>query len=69
MYLKAQSPADFFFCFFLRLAYLFSCKAVSEALKLLCRPVGILRGPFPPLGPGLKSYVAPVMADFLNVAH
>jgi hypothetical protein len=53
----------------LTLCSLFSCKAVSEALELLCRPVGVLGGPFPPLSPGLKSYVAPVTADFLNVAH
>jgi len=42
---------------------LFSCEAVSEALELLCRPVGVLGGPFPPLSPGLKSYVAQVTAD------
>ena len=53
----------------LTLCSLFSCKAVSEALEQLCRPVGVLGGPFPPQSPGVKSYVAPVTADFLNVAH
>ena len=38
----------------LTLCSLFSCKAVSEALELLCRPVGVLGGgPIPPLSPEL----------------
>jgi len=31
----------------LSLRSLFSCKAVSEALELLCPPAGVLGGPFP----------------------
>jgi len=53
----------------LSLRSLFSCKAVSEALELLCRPVGVLGGPFSPLSPGLKSYVAHVTADSKFVAQ
>ena len=53
----------------LSLRSLFSCKAVSEALELLCRPVGVLGVPFLPLSPGLKSYVAEITADSKFVAQ